>query len=57
LIVDSAEQRLSHLPPGEAAAARKKIRQIAAATASQGREKGSKSARTGASRVSPRSRV
>ena len=38
LIVDSAEKRLSHLPPKEAAAVRKKIRRIASATASRGRK-------------------
>jgi hypothetical protein len=43
LIVDSAEKRLSHLPPKEAAAVRKKIRRIASATASRGRKKRSSS--------------
>lgn len=41
LIVSSAEKRLSHLPPKEAAAVRKKIRRIASATASRGRKKAS----------------
>ena len=39
LIADSAEKRLSHLPPKEAAAVRKKIRRIASATAARGRKK------------------
>jgi hypothetical protein len=38
LIVDSTEKQLSHLPPKEAAAARKKIRRIASATASRRRK-------------------
>jgi hypothetical protein len=39
LIVDSAERRLAHLPPKEAAVLRKKIRRIASATAARSRAK------------------
>lgn len=57
LIVASAEKRLAHLTPKEAAAIRKKILRIAAETASQGLGKSSKPARARARRVSPRSRA
>ncbi|MBZ5659794.1 MAG: hypothetical protein LAO08_05245 [Acidobacteriia bacterium] len=57
LIVDSAEKRLSHLPPKDAAAVRKKIRRIASATASLGRVKAPKPARTHARAASRRSRT
>ena len=57
LIVASAERGLSHLPPKEAAAVRKKIRRIAAATASRSRKEISKPGKTRASAVSPRSRA
>ena len=57
LIVASAEKRLAHLPPKEAAAVRKKIRRIAAETASQGRGKSSKPKPTRARRVLPKSRA
>jgi hypothetical protein len=57
MIVASAEKRLAHLPPNEAAAARKKIRRIAAETASQSRRKSSKAVRTRVRRVSSKSRV
>ena len=57
LIVDSAERRLSHLPPKEAAVVRMKIRRIAAATVSRGHRKASKPARTRARSVSPRPRA
>ena len=56
LIVASAERGLSHLPPKEAAAVRKKIRRIAAA-ASRSRKEISKPGQTRASAVSPRSRA
>ncbi len=57
LIVASAERRLSHLPPKQAAVVRKKIRRIAAATVLRGRRKASKPAGTRARRVSPRPRA
>ncbi len=57
LIVDSVEKRLTHLPPREAAAARKKIRRIAAATASRGRRKVSKAGRARTRRASQRTRA
>jgi hypothetical protein len=53
LIADSAEKRISHLPPKEAAAARKTICRIVSATAARGRAKSAKPARArarGASR-------
>jgi hypothetical protein len=52
LLVASAEKRLAHLPKKEAAAARKKIRQIADATASRGSRKPSGAARTAVRRDS-----
>jgi hypothetical protein len=57
LIVDSAENRLSQLPPKEAAAVREKIHRIASDTASLGGKKAAKPARQRARRVSPRSRA
>ena len=57
IIVGIVEKRLSHLPAKEAAALRKKIHQIASATASRGLEKVSKLAGTRARRVSRRSRA
>jgi hypothetical protein len=56
LIVDTVEKRLSHLPPREAAAARKKIHQIALEAGLRGRAKFSKPAPTRARRPTPRSR-
>jgi hypothetical protein len=56
LIVESAEKRLSHLPPKEAAAVRKKIRRIASETASHGHANMIKPARPLARRSPRRSR-
>jgi hypothetical protein len=39
LIADSAEKRLSHLSPKQAAVVRKKIQRIVSETAAQGRKK------------------
>lgn len=55
IIVETVEKRLSHLPAKEAAVLRKEIRRIASDTASRGREKVSRPARTRARRVSRRS--
>ena len=57
LIVDSAEKQLSLLPPKEAAAARKKIRRIALATASRVRAEACKPARARSRRASPSPRA
>jgi hypothetical protein len=56
LIVASAEKRLTHLPPKQAAVVRRKIRRIASEIAAQGSRKTAKSPRPRARSDAPRPR-